>query len=138
VARSTWAAALSPLTQLRVLSIAKEMLQDGHLVAEVKQLRQLQCVYVYCAAGEWDPAVISAEVGQYLQVLGQCSSLRAVLCYPVSGRYVAAQDHQVLMQAGHVHLSCWQGWYGAEMEGRVVCPRACPQLPGVWELQQRE
>jgi hypothetical protein len=39
---------------------------------------------------------------------------------------------------GGLHLSCWHGWRTAAVEGRVVCPRPCPHLPGVCELQQQE
>jgi hypothetical protein len=128
------------LTQLRVLVVEQELLQQG-LAAELYRLSQLQCLYV---AGPWQgtgqPADTCAAVAPHLQALSQCSSLRAVLCWS-TGRAPGTPVTPPLWEyrhEGRLHLSCWHKWRYAADEGRVVCPRPCPHLPGVWELQQQE
>jgi hypothetical protein len=130
VPRSTWAAMLP---SLRVLAVGMRRLEED-LVAEVAGATQLQCLYVQGLACDWDPAVAGAQVAPHLQVLSKCSSLRAVLCWASQpgagvGLWVSARE-------GRPHLSCWHKWRHAAEQGLVVCPRPCPHLPGVWELQQ--
>jgi hypothetical protein len=134
---TTWAAVLDPLDQLRVLVVTKEQLLEGSLAAELPRLPQLQCLYVedIRSGGEWDPAAMGAAVVPHLPVLSQCNSLRAVLCWPFL-RGNAEQPLWAHVHQGNLHLSCWGRWRSAAEEGRVVCPRPCPHLPGVWELQQ--
>jgi hypothetical protein len=142
VPRTTWAAVLPHLTQLRVLAVNKEQLLEGGLVAEVLQLSQLQCLYAHkFVVGEWDPAAAGAEVAPHLPALSKCSSLKAVLCsgWSYGGQEPnPAQPIWEVVHGGRLHLSCWHMWWWASREGRVVCPRPCPHLPGVWELQQQE
>jgi hypothetical protein len=139
VSRSTWAALLPNLTQLRVLGVTKQLLLEGGLAAEVACLTQLQCLYVEDPAAGWDPAATGAEVAPHLPELSQCSSLKAVLCWAwnINREQAAAPMWQYVHQ-GRLHLSCWHKWRDAAEEGLVVCPRPCPHLPGVWELQQQE
>jgi hypothetical protein len=135
--RTTWAWLLPRFTQLRVLGVEQDMLDAG-LAAEVYRLGQLQCLYVadpYRATGH--PGDTCAALAHHLPALGKCSSLRAVLCWSPhlngASRCLWAHVHE-----GRLHLSCWRKWGHAAEEGRVVCPRPCPHLPGVWELQQQE
>jgi hypothetical protein len=141
VQRSTWAAVLPHLTQLQVLSVKQGLLGTG-LAAEAMRLTQLQSLYVECPKQVFTPAVISS-LREQLQVLGMCHSLKAVLCWSFARRGeeprggAAAGVPLVEGQAeGGVLFSCWGKWREAAEEGRVVCPRACPHLPGVCELQQ--
>jgi hypothetical protein len=139
VGRSTWAGLLPCLTQLRVLVVYEhELLQQG-LAAELYRLSQLQCLYV---AGPWlgtgQPAHTCAAVARHLQALSQCSSLRAVLCWSTGFVRGTPPPLWEYKHEGRLHLSCWHKWELAAEEGRVVCPRPCPHLPGVWELQQQE
>jgi hypothetical protein len=138
--RSTWAEVLPHLTQLRVLAVNRQLLLlEGGLPAEVTCLTQLQCLYVRVSAARWDPAAAGAEVAPHLQALSQCSSLRAVLCWAyVFDHEQAAQPLWEYVHEGGLHLSCWHKWRHAAMEGHVVCPRPCPHLSGVWELQLPE
>jgi hypothetical protein len=153
VPRPTWAAVLPHLTQLRVLGTTLEQLRDEGLAEELYRLRQLQCVYVAINAPYMRvPVVAREEVAPQLQVLGKCGSLRAVLCWgdadddddnydDVWGVWEEPPEAHPLhqhVQEGQVHLSSWHNWAHAAREGRVLCPRPCPHLPGVWELQQVE
>jgi hypothetical protein len=86
-----------------------------------------------------DPAGVFAQVAPHLQALSECSSLKAVLCWGgARDAGQAAQPLQECVHEGRLHLSCWHKWRQAADEGLVVCPRPCPHLPGVWELQQEE
>jgi hypothetical protein len=142
VPRSTWASLLPHLIHLRVLVVSKLLLEGG-LAPEVPQLPQLKCLYVmYNAPANWSPAATCAEVAPHLEVLSKCSSLKAVLCGAVprcamSGTPIP-QFIYVHVHQGRLHLSDWYKWRDAAEEGRVVCPQACPHLPGVLELQQQE
>jgi hypothetical protein len=139
VPRSTWEELLSNLPQLRVLGVSKEQLLQGGLVEEIIQLPQLQCLYVEDRGVSWDPAAMGAEVAPHLQVLSECSSLKAVLCWvEVDDVHSEAQPLWECVHQGRLHLSAWYKWRDAAVEGRVVWPRPCPHLPGVWELQQQE
>jgi hypothetical protein len=139
--RSTWAAVLPHLTQLRVLGLTREQLAEEGVAAEVAGLPQLQCLYV-----EDDMLVVWGadntvwHVAPHLQVLSSCGSLRAVLCW--SDNPHAAPNLPMYMwehvHLGRLHLSGWHKWRDAAVEGRVVCPQHCPHLPDVWELQQEE
>jgi hypothetical protein len=141
VQRSTWAAVLPQLTQLQVLGVGRRLLVEG-LAAELPRLPQLQCLYVedWANEGGWDPAATAAQVVPHLQVLSQCSRLKAVLCWGLVTEEdaPAAQPLWVCQHEGRLHLSCWHKWRRAAEQGWVVCPRACPHLPGVLELQQQE
>lgn len=159
VERESWDKLLPNLSQLRVLAVKeKQVLYEG-LPAKVALLPQLQCLYVEGSWGlPWDPAATGAEVVPHLQALSKCSSLKAVLCWaPVMAR---GEDDQEMawpgrrrlgmarqeapaahcmwqyVHEGRVQLSCWHGWRHAAEEGLVVCPQACPHLPGVWRVQQ--
>jgi hypothetical protein len=137
--RSTWAAVLPHLPQLRVLAVRKELLLEGALVAGVARLTGLQCLYVEAPVAGWDPAATGAEVAPHLHVLSKCSSLKAVLCWGHHDEWsVHAPPLYEYVHQGRLHLSCWHKWRHAAEEGRVVCPRPCPHLPGVWEPQQQE
>jgi hypothetical protein len=140
VPRSTWAAVLPHLTQLRVLAVSEWLLlegPEGGLAAELHLLSQLQCLYVAWSEGDWTPAGAGAQMTPHLQMLSACSSLRAVLCWSEAHHGVlAAQPLWEYVHEGRLHLSCWHKWALAAEEGRVVCPRPCPHLPGVWELQE--
>jgi hypothetical protein len=140
VASSTWAEVLPHLTQLRVLGVTEGQLLGGGLSEEVAKLPQLQCLYVSDEAyGFWDPPGTVERVAHHLPVLSQCSSLRAVLCWSVAqGAAPSKQRLAEYVHEGRLHLSYWYKWRDAAVEGRVVCPRSCPHLPGVWELQQQE
>jgi hypothetical protein len=137
VPRTTWAVVLPHHTQLRVLVVKRDLLEGG-LAVELHRLSQLQCLYVQARSCA-DPAVIGAQVAAHMQVLSACMSLRAVLCWSEAHHGVVA-DHPLweYVHQGRLHLSCWHRWQRAAEEGRVVCPRPCPHLPGVWELQQEE
>jgi hypothetical protein len=134
---STWAGVLPHLPQLRVLGVSKPLLLEG-LVLEVTQLSQLQCLYVESHDKSWEPAATGAQVVPHLQVLSQCSSLQAVLCWAQvkdGAQVYMVWEH---VHQGNLHLSCWDGWRHAAVEGRVLSPRAAPHLPDMWELQQQE
>jgi hypothetical protein len=139
---SMWAELLPCLTQLRVLVVKKEeLLVEGGLAEELPQLAQLQCLYVECAewqGSKWDPAAASAALAPRLPTLGNCRSLRAVLCWSQARNGSSAQHIGCACLIGRVHFSCWDGWRQAALEGWVVSPRPCPHLPGVWELQREE
>jgi hypothetical protein len=141
VPRSTWAAMLPHLTQLRVLDVGMGLLLEGRLAEELVQLTRLQCLYVAMGpAGrikDTELATTGAEMVPHLQMLSACSSLRAVLCWwSAHEEDAAACPMWEYVHEGRLHLSCWYGWGAAAGEGRVVLPRSCPHLPGVWELQQ--
>jgi hypothetical protein len=138
VQASTWAAVLPHLTRLRVLGVTKQLLLEGGLAAEVHKLQQLQSLYVTCYPDDtWHPAAIGADMGQHMRVLSKCITLRDVVCwsYPRDGT-PAAHPLWGFVYAGRLHLSCWHKLRNAAEEGRVVCPRPCPHLPGVWQLRQ--
>jgi hypothetical protein len=139
VSRSAWAAVLPHLSQLQVLAVHKELLLEGGLVAELPRLAQLQCLYVEdLTIVDWNPAALGTQVAAHLSVLSQCSRLRAVLCWShANAGDETAQPLWVLEHEGRLHVSCWHRWRRAAEQGRVVCPRPCPHLPGVWELQQQ-
>jgi hypothetical protein len=149
VGHRTWRGLLPHLTQLRVLVVDQPQVLDQGLAAEVYRLRQLQCLYV--AGRVWKhgqpstgPPATCAALARHLPALSECSSLRAVLCWsrdePGRSKYYKDQEQPALeyVHEGRLHLTCWHKWELAAEEGRVVCPRACPHLPGVWELEQQE
>jgi hypothetical protein len=140
VPRMTWAAVLPSLTKLQVLAV-HQLLMNEDLAAEVPRLVQLQCLYVHVWAGAtWGPATSGAQLVPHLQVLSQCSSLKAVLCWGnlEAEDEVAGHPMWVFQHSGRLHLSCWHKWRRAAEQGWVVWPRPCPHLPGVWEVQQQE
>jgi hypothetical protein len=125
-----------------VLGTTLEQLREEGLAEELYQLRQLQCVYVGNGALLFGPLAVAGEmVARRLHVLSKCSSLRAVLCWGAGdddGAQGASPETHPLrqyVQEGQVHLSSWHKWRDVAVEGRVVCPRPCPHLPCVWELQ---
>jgi hypothetical protein len=139
VPRSTWAALLPHLPQLRVLGVSKQLLEGG-LADEVHLLTQLQCLYVSSDSPHEEVAAVTcASLTPYLPVLSKCSSLKAVLYYRYAwDGHPAAQPLWEYVHQGRLHLSGWHKWRHAAEEGRVVWPRPCPHLPGVWELQQEQ
>jgi hypothetical protein len=128
---STWAAVLPHLTQLRVLGVPLQQLLEGGLAPVVPQLTQLQCLYIECQLDNRYPAATGAQVTPHLQVLSECSSLKAVLCgWYTRDNSPGAQPLWVYEHQGRLHLSCWHKWYDAAREGRVVCPLRLPPPAG--------
>jgi hypothetical protein len=131
---TAWAALLPCLTQLRVLAVDRQQLLGGVLAAEFSRLVQLACLYLGVQSrGWWDPT--SALAAPTLDVLSRSSTLTDVL-YWYEGYGNAAQPLWQRVHQSGLHVSRWQQWRHAAEEGRVVRPRPCPHLPGVWELQQ--
>jgi hypothetical protein len=140
----TWAALLPCFTQLRVLEVKKDhLVEQVGLAAALAEPEQLQCLYVQGWPGDiWDRHAPSTEVAARMQVLRNCTGCKAVLCWSFASDQVSeaqpphpdAQPLRVVQHDDRLHLSCWHKWRRAADEGRVLCPRPCPHLLGVWEV----
>jgi hypothetical protein len=144
VPRDTWAAVLPHLTQLRVLAIDEYLLKYGGVLPEAAQLTQLQCLYVHGSelAGRYGykQTIFSDPLHPppVSDVPDLPRSLKAVLHWThVRALYPASPQQCPWDLPGTAHYTFCHKWRHAAEQGLVVCPRPCPHLPGVWELQQQ-